>query len=161
MSPDCNYIKLHFLKNFLITVANLKALHASFFIPNNLPKYWVQFQMESFADSGALTWAAVESLAATTGSMWPWGWRQRMPLISLSQRRGRGWCGKKVSFASRQTQILIPTPPLGRYVLYVCGQEANLPVSSGKKSWQCSFHAYCYKSKEKLSLSSARCPIRL
>lgn len=41
--------------NFLLTVANLKALHVSFLIPENLPKCWVQFQLESFADGGTLT----------------------------------------------------------------------------------------------------------
>ena len=80
------------------------------------------------------------------------------PWASAGVGDGSGWCGKKANFASRQTQILIPNPPLGSCVIYVCGQEANLPISSGKKNWQCSFHAYCYKSKGKLSLSSAWCP---
>ena len=80
------------------------------------------------------------------------------PWASAGVGGGSRWRGKKANFASRQTQILIPSPPLGTCIIYVCGQEANLPISSGKKSWQCSFHAYCYKSKEKLSLSSAWCP---
>lgn len=47
-------MELHVFE-FFLRVANLKALHVSFLIPDNLPKCWVQFRMESFADGRTLT----------------------------------------------------------------------------------------------------------
>lgn len=80
-----NFIPL----NFLITVANLKALHVSFFIPDNLPKCWVHFRMEPSAHGGAL------GPCLKCGYCW-WlprpvmGWKWRRHLPSLSQHSAQG-----------------------------------------------------------------------
>lgn len=56
-----NFISL----NFPITVANLKVLHISFSITDNL-KCWVQFQLKSFAHGEALNLCVLVSWTAIT-----------------------------------------------------------------------------------------------